>query len=199
MALADVIPHTFWARWLASQGTYLYVPRSEPAAVRWPGWRPAVVPVVVVLLAVGLQAGRIAVPLIGHGWARLDPTYWPLDLVPELRAPPDGTPIFNDMLYGGFLIRYAPNLRVFIDDRCELYGDDFLREYFEVAKREPELFDVWAEEYRFDWALVERDSGYDRYLEQAEDWTPVRREETETFAFYRRKTSQNTHSPAPRR
>jgi hypothetical protein len=35
---------------------------------------------------------------------------------------PDGTPIFNEVLFGGFLIYLTLGLRVFIDDRCELYG-----------------------------------------------------------------------------
>jgi hypothetical protein len=53
-----------------------------------------------------------------------------VELLPDLQAyeknHPPGTPIFNEMLYGGFLIYYTPHLRIFIDDRCELYGDEGL-------------------------------------------------------------------------
>ena len=39
---------------------------------------------------------------------------------------PPGTRIFCEYAYGGFLIYHAPGYRVFIDDRCELFGDEFL-------------------------------------------------------------------------
>ena len=69
----------------------------------------------------------------GHGLARLDPRHWPVELLPDLQryeeTHPRGTPIMNDMLFGGFLIFYTPRLQVFVDDRCELYGDQFLLNY----------------------------------------------------------------------
>ena len=45
------------------------------------------------------------------------------------------------MKFGGFLIAYTPGLRVFIDDRCELYGDDRLIEYGRAHERSPESVD----------------------------------------------------------
>jgi hypothetical protein len=189
LALADIFPHTRWARWLAQAGTYLYRPQSETpvAAVCWPNWRPAVIPAAVVLAALVLQMGRVPVPLLGHGWAQLDPTYWPVELEQELRALPGGTPIFNDMLFGGFLIQEAPNLRVFIDDRCELYRNDFIAEYFEAERHHPEQIEVWADRYHFEWALVapSLDAGFDGYLSQAQGWTTVKR--TDAAVLYRRK------------
>jgi hypothetical protein len=197
MALADIIPHTRWARWLAREGTFLYRERP-PVPVQWPAWRPVVVPVAVLLTAVALQVGGVPAPLIGKGWARLDPNYWPIDCLPELRALPDGTHVFNDMLFGGFLIAEAPNVRVFIDDRCELYGDDpsrpppqreaFLRDYFEAERSHPERIEAWSRQYRFDWALVRRgaDSGFDDYLRRSSDWTAVCT--TEAAVLYRRST-----------
>ena len=87
-------------------------------------------------------------PILGHGWARLDTSYWPAEsrdgdemfaaLSGCQYTQPEGTPIFNDMLFGGFLIYKAPNVRVFIDDRCELYGETFIEEFCEAELHHPE-------------------------------------------------------------
>jgi hypothetical protein len=107
----------------------------------------------------------------GHGLARLDPQHWPVELLPELqeyeRDRPEGTPIFNDMLFGGFLIHFTPRLRVFIDDRCELYGDDGLLTYY---RAEPSQFEAWVETYGFDLALTKPGSSFDRHLKNAVGW-----------------------------
>src|SRR5207248_348962 len=82
--------------------------------------------------------------------ARPDPADSPIRLLPELRAyagtRPPGTPIFNDMLFGGFLIYFTPDLKVFVDDRCELYGDRWLGEYADAYYHHPERIERWAQE-----------------------------------------------------
>ena len=71
--------------------------------------------------------------ITGHGLTRLDPRHWPVELLPDLQryeeTQPPGAAIMNDMLFGGFLIFYTPRLQVFVDDRCDLYGDQFLLNY----------------------------------------------------------------------
>src|SRR5207237_8033198 len=71
---------------------------------------------------------------------------------------PPGTRIVNDAKLGGYLIYHAPSLKIFMDDRCELYGDDWLRAYVDTINLSPEQlgpkFETWADRYRFDRALV---------------------------------------------
>jgi hypothetical protein len=43
--------------------------------------------------------------------------------------PPNGK-LFNSYNWGGLLMFLLPNIPVFVDGRTDLYGDDFLREYF---------------------------------------------------------------------
>jgi hypothetical protein len=88
------------------------------------------------------------------------------------------------MLFGGFLIYHAPELRVFIDDRCELYGDRWLEEFADAEAHHPERIERWAEEYGFDRALVIPGSGFDRYLRGADGW--VRIDGTADAVLYRR-------------
>ena len=88
------------------------------------------------------------------------------------------------MLLGGFLIYHTPDLRVFIDDRCELYGDEGLLAYEHALREDPAQVDRWAQDYGFEAALTQTGSRFDRYLEGAKGWTPVRR--TAAATFYRR-------------
>ena len=110
-------------------------------------------------------------------------------LLPDLqeltRGRPPGTPIFNDMSFAGFLIYYTPDLRVFIDDRCELYGDEGLLDYAHAYFEDPAQVDRWQKQYGFEMALVATGSGFDRYLRTASNWEVVR--QTAPATLYRRK------------
>ena len=116
---------------------------------------------------------------------QLDRDHWPVDLLPELRQSerehPGGTRIFNDFMYGGFLIYFTPRLKVFVDDRCELYGDDWLLQFSEAMRSHPEFIDRWQKTYEFPYALVRTGTPFDRYLEQSRRWTMVRRTSTATL------------------
>ena len=107
--------------------------------------------------------GSAQLPSTAQKWVKLDGTHWPIEILPELqtieKSHPRGTPIFNDMLFGGFLIYHTPGLRVFIDDRCELYGDEFITKYVKAERTD---FEAWLEAYRFDLALLTADSNYSK-------------------------------------
>ena len=170
VALADLFPRSCWAAWLVRAGSDLYrppVPDPAPRPARL-DLRPALIPVGIVFTAVVLQLAGVRVPVLGRGWATLDRRYWPVDLLPELRAyereHPEGTPIFNEMLFGGFLIYHTPGLRVFIDDRCEIYGDDGLAGLCRGPRARPAQLDRWARDFGFELALTATGSAFDRYL-----------------------------------
>jgi hypothetical protein len=190
LALADLLPCTWWARWLARPGSDLF--RFPSGAWRESGagwsWRPALLPLALVGLAFGLQAAHAPVPVLGHGWARHDPDLWPVELLPELRRQAEarpGTPIFNEYEYGGFLIYHAPQLRVYVDDRCEIYGDQWLYEYVQAESNPGPYLDERQRQYGpFDLALTRTGSGYDRYFDRSAEWTVLGR--TATATLYRR-------------
>ena len=90
---------------------------------------------------------------------------------------PGGTPIFNELTFGGFLIYYTPGYRVFIDDRCELYGNEWLygRElllkYDRAMTQDPAQVDRWVRLYKLNFALVRTGSPMDAYLgRQGSGW-----------------------------
>jgi hypothetical protein len=173
VALADFLPHSRLAAWLARPGRDLFS-FSRPSAL---GWRPTVLPLAVLLAAVMLQAAGVRVPVLGRGWARLDPADWPVDLLPVLRRVqaehPEGTRIFNDFELGGFLIYHTPGLKVFIDDRCELYGDARLAQYWDAQTRDAARIDRWCTDERIPYALVRTGSRFDHYLARSAGWTVV--------------------------
>jgi hypothetical protein len=197
LAAADMLPFNRWARHLARTGSDLFRPpgSTDPRL----GWRPALVPAAFVVAALALQAGRVPAPVIGHGWARLDPAYWPVQLLPSLERnqgrSSGGVPIFNEYLFGGFLIYHAPGFRVFVDDRCELYGDRWLHDYVR-AEGDPGPFVRGCEEaYRpFDLALTQTGSGFDRFFGSSSDWAVVAR--TEAATLYQRRDSAGGAGPS---
>ena len=95
-----------------------------------------------------------------------------------------GSPIFNDLNFGGFLIYHQPRLRVFVDDRCSLYGSEFLQAYEHARREAPAEIERWRRQYGFRYALVESDGQFDRYLSSHPAWTQLGR--TPAAALYGR-------------
>ena len=112
-----------------------------------------------------------------------------MELLPELgdinRSSPEGTPIFNDMNFSGFLIYHTPHLRVFVDDRCPLYGTKFLLDYDHARRKDPGQIDRWREQYGFGYALVRTGDPFDRYLSDSAGWSLMKRSPAATL--YRHK------------
>jgi len=188
LALAEMLPRSRLSAWL-QQREWLVTPAPAVVGGRWSVVSLAaarvrragvlLLPSAIVGVALAVQAGGATLPLVGRHWARLDPSCGPVELLPELeklsKAPGASGRIFNDLVFGGFLIDYCPKLRIFIDDRCELYGRDFLLAYERVRTVAPAEIDAWQELYGFTAALVERGSPLDVYLASHAGWRCVGR------------------------
>jgi hypothetical protein len=200
VALADLLPHTRWARWMARPGSDLFQFPKDDVAVWRPGldWRPALVPIGLVVTALVLQLARVPAPIVGHGWHQLDPSYWPATDAPDdpmlltLRQyQGKETPIFNDLTFGGFLIGYTPGYRVFIDDRCEVFGNarqlgrELLLRYDRVTNEEPEELKRMLAEFQPEArrALVRRGSPVDAHLRRSGSGWELKGE-SESAAFF---------------
>lgn len=83
-----------------------------------------------------------------------------------------GAPVLNDMALGGFLSYVVPGVRIFGDDRCELYGDEFLRAWYEGR---PVFFAAWVGRFDVRLALAEDGSPLNDYLRSAPGWLEVGR------------------------
>ncbi|MCY2987910.1 MAG: hypothetical protein NTY19_08625 [Planctomycetota bacterium] len=189
VALGDMLPYSRLSRWLAWRG-FFHGPSIPDASYPRSGWRRFVVPAAVLVIALLLQANSVQVPILGRGWVQLEPTYWPIQLLPELRElESQNSPrvrIFNDCRYGGFLIFHTPALPVFQDDRCELFGAAFLKRYDNLYYHDPGEIDHWDAQLGFSHAIVEEDSKLDRYLAGSSRWETIRR--TPAGVLYRKKS-----------
>ena len=166
VAIADLWKHTLWHRLLVKHGdgstAWDADDTAAAAARRGPVWAALLIPALLVAVSFKLQAHKVEVPVIGSGWARLDPNFIPSDMTTEMTtyaaSVPHGTPIFNDANLGGYLIYHTPTLKIFMDDRCELYGDDWIRNYSDTLGLPPEelglVFEGWAAKYKFERAIV---------------------------------------------
>ena len=194
LVLADMLPHTRWAKWLEGREMFLPPDGSRRLKPEPMNWRPAVIPVVLVTVALSLQIAGVSAPVVGRGWARFDPRLWPVELLAELRdidrKSAQSTPIFNDLTFGGFLIYHAPRMRVFVDDRCALYGSDFLTAYDHARRWQPDQLEQWQRQYDFRHALVATGANFDRYLDDAPEWVAVRR--TPAATLYRRERTKRS-------
>jgi hypothetical protein len=177
VAIADLWPHTIWHSLLKKYGDSL---AREPEA-KGRGWGWLAVAAVAVLAILGLQLGQVQAPLVGHGWAKLDERCVPVELADEVKAVAAANGrLFNDANLGGFVLYQTPQQKIFMDDRFELYGDPWMREYVAVVYDEPERFEEWADHYQFDHALVQVLPGEQRlplekYLSESPRWVVVSR------------------------
>jgi hypothetical protein len=203
IALADLVPQSRLAAWLVRRGWLRGGTECQVSGVRCqsaatpllaypttpllycPTTVAAVLIMLVPLLGAAVWTKHVGpLPLVGAGWARPTPRVWPagvLSAVREFEADhPDATPIFNEPVLGGFLIYNCPRLRVFIDGRCELYGEPFLRDCV-AAWRNPERVGQWERQFGFSAALVEAGSPLERYFKPHPSWREKKRSASAVF------------------
>lgn len=176
VTIAEMFPHCRWVHNLGNRGLVTFRVREMAHEERaLPVFR-YLLPAVMIVVALIAFHGSAQLPSTAQKWVKLDGAHWPIEILPELQAieksRPRGTPIFTDMLFGGFLIYHTPGLRVFIDDRCELYGDEFIIKYVKADRSD---FEAWTKAYRYDLALLSPDSNYEKYFEENPDWLVVKR------------------------
>ena len=201
VCLADLLPHHRWLQKLA-RSSDLFVTDASVGAAQSVSWRW-------LLAARSLPLLLVLVPGV---WpvtsVQFDRNYWSVDLVEDLRreAARSASPrILNEDLFGGFLIYHVPELPVFVDDRCELYGEEFLKTYVDAPRHQAGKIRYWRERYQLNLALTRRDvqpdgtsldSDYTRYFRTARDWQLVR--ETPAAALFRlRVVSDSRAAPDP--
>jgi hypothetical protein len=170
LALGDLLPRVRWAAWLQEKGIRLRGPQEVVSGPRVAAASAAAVVLALVAVAVHHHSRPAGAPAT----AVLDPAQWPVELVPGLRAVehevPPGEPVLNDMSLGGFIAYHAPGLRLFVDDRWELYGDDFM-----VAQIDPDprWLDGWVARSGVTVAVAAAGSPLQRYLDETDGWQCV--------------------------
>lgn len=102
--------------------------------------------------------------------AEFDPAKFPARATSFLASQGIRQQVFNPDSWGGYLIyRLYPGYRVFMDDRHDFYGEQFVKDYVKVRGVEPGWQDV-LEHWRVDWALIKPDSALANTLREMPEW-----------------------------
>ncbi|NUR45352.1 MAG: hypothetical protein HOP91_04215, partial [Sphingomonas sp.] len=89
---------------------------------------------------------------------------------PQLRS----QPVLNGYSMGGPLI--LSGIRPYIDGRGDMYGDDLVVGFSQMAKGDTRLFDGAVQRWNIRWAIVPNDSGLVRLLEGSPAWRRIHRD-----------------------
>lgn len=188
IVLADILPHSRFAIWLGRRGFFDSgdSPEKPTNAAALGLWTLALIPA----LLFGLACVNHLSSTNSENrdvWAKPHPSVWPEEFVTVVneasRSAPTGSRIFNEQQFGGFLIYNAPKLKIFIDGRCELFGDEFLRRYIQ-SRDDHQIINQWEHEFGFEFALTQTGSPIDRYFAEANTWNRLK--ETPSATLYRR-------------
>ena len=135
-------------------------------------------PVLVVLG--GLVACSHGGQLGSYRWmeAKFDETRFPVKAVETVSQRGIHDPIFAPDAWGGYLIyRLYPQNKVFVDDRHDFYGEEFLKNYLKSVRLTPE-WEVFLNDKKVNWVLLAVGSPLANMLEQTSQWTVAYRDGT---------------------
>ena len=128
-----------------------------------------------VLVTLAALAHRDGAPALGVTY---DPSLQPVGAVAYLQANPPSGRMFNELAWGGYLLRELwPRHEVFIDGQTDFYGEPLAREYLQIV----ELGHGWRETLErrsVDWVIYPTDTVLTRALEESGAWTVVYRDGT---------------------
>ena len=131
----------------------------------WPIFATAVV------LLIAANGGRVG----SSQWmnAHFDPKRMPIEAVNYLQQGRVKAPILSPDYWGGYLIyRLNPHNKVVIDDRHDLYGEQFLRLYLKMIHVEPG-WDEFLKLHGVSCLLLPRNAALATVMSQTSEWKPI--------------------------
>jgi hypothetical protein len=80
-----------------------------------------------------------------------------------------GDRLYNEYMWGGYVIYRAPDVPVFIDGRSDFYGAEILADYFTIG-RVDDGWEAIVDEYDFEVMLIRKNSRLAEALRARDDW-----------------------------
>jgi hypothetical protein len=157
---------TPWFRGLISRGN-AFASRMTDMELRFRGhlW-PALA--LILGFVVCVQHGRLGARQVMD--AHFDAKRFPVQAVEVIAQRGIDDPIFAPDYWGGFLIyRFFPDARVFVDDRHDLYGERFLKDYLKVIQVQPD-WEKFLNERRVQWVMAPAGSSLANILKETTAW-----------------------------
>jgi len=110
--------------------------------------------------------------------AHFDATRFPVQAADVVSDRNIAGPIFCPDTWGGYLIyRLYPQTKVVVDDRHDLYGDQFFKNYLKVIQVQPDWDKVLDEEH-VTWVLIPAKSSLGVLLKQTSRWEIIHQDDT---------------------
>jgi hypothetical protein len=134
----------------------------------------------VIVLVLGVWAcmhgGRLgSVQLLS---ADFDDKRFPAEAVQAIIQNDIRGPIFCPDQWGGYLIyKLYPRTKVLVDDRHDLYGDQFFKDYLKIIYLQPDWRKI-LDARHVDWILVQKDSSLATTLELTSGWKLIHADST---------------------
>ncbi|MFZ0815997.1 MAG: hypothetical protein WAM78_10785 [Candidatus Sulfotelmatobacter sp.] len=156
------------------------------------GLRGHLWPIAAVALAcwITAHAGKLGAAQLMD--AHFDAKRFPVAAVNYLEAHDVSGPVLSPDSWGGYLIyRLYPRTKVVLDDRHDLYGEEFLKSYLKMVHVEPG-WDNFLQQHQSGCILVPKDSALANILLETQDWRPIYNDDVAVL-FIRASTSQ--HDP----
>ncbi|HKD01984.1 MAG TPA: hypothetical protein VKB77_06140 [Terriglobales bacterium] len=138
-------------------------------------------PVIVVIAGILLSVhhGRLGSSQLMS--ARFDSQRFPVAATDWIEAQGIREPIFSQDYWGGYVIyRLYPQSQVFLDDRHDFYGDEYLKRYLKIVRVEPG-WDRELESLSPTWILLPRESTLTNILKEVPLWKAVYEDRTATL------------------
>jgi hypothetical protein len=130
----------------------------------------ALVAVVVACVVAG-HGGRVGSRLVMD--ARFDPARFPVKAVDYLEEHGVAGPVLSPDFWGGYLIyRMYPKVQVVADDRHDLYGEQFFKNYLKVIEVRPG-WEAFLREHRARSVLLPKGSALANVLREMEGWKVI--------------------------
>jgi hypothetical protein len=169
-----------WLRALLSR-VHSFGMRMEKLEARFQGHLWLVIVFVLGLWAC-LHGGRIGSAQFLNAY--FDDKRFPVEAAQLIAEREVREPIYCPDQWGGYLIyRLYPQTRVLVDDRHDLYGDQFFKDYLKVIFVQPGWNKV-LDEKRVNWIVVQKDSSLGTILGQTPEWKLVHEDGT-AWLFHR--------------
>jgi len=183
LTLSDFWLEVNWFKVLREKGSVLFKPLSYSGQSFW---KPVLISICFICsLAVLIQNTLNSRMALVH----YDDSYWPYSHIKELRtfAEKEGPEarIMNEMLFGGFIAFYIPQLQFFMDDRCELAEESGLQAYVDILN-DNSLLEQYENKYGFRGALTIPGSPFDAFFKCNDRWEAVKT--TKAAVFYIKKS-----------
>jgi hypothetical protein len=138
------------------------------AQKRWPVWSAVAV---LVTLLIAMSGGRVGSSIVMD--AHFDPEHMPVAAVDYLASRNFVGPILTPDTWGGYLIyRLYPKEQVVLDDRHDLYGEEFFKSYLKLVHVEPG-WENFLRNHPSACVLLPRQSALADRLSSREDWKTI--------------------------